>query len=254
MTEPFIRLEAVASCRIDGVSASLADLFFFEAAGEPQTERSDVRDVRNYAAAFELASEKSASELHRALLAGVRGARGAGEPSRLVPELPRDADLIALARFQQQFERAQPFASHNGRLARLLVARAQPLLYLSPYFERNRDAYAIDDDAFIDFFLHGVVEQAEETFTRAERLLAIADEYRKRTQSARNSESLVTLIDSLLGLPVTTAANVAAHFGVTYPAAKKTVDRLVSFGVLTPRDVGARHFYVAEEVLAALTA
>src|SRR5712691_7859702 len=81
----------------------------------------------------------------------------------------------ALAHFQ--FETIHPFLDGNGRLGRLLIvfyliergAIGQPLLYLSAYFERNRDEYVAclqgvrergDLDAWLSFFLRGVATQA----------------------------------------------------------------------------------------------
>ena len=57
--------------------------------------------------------------------------------------------LIDLALIHYQFETIHPFLDGNGRLGRLLTSLLlserrclpQPLLYLSSYFERNKDAY-----------------------------------------------------------------------------------------------------------------
>jgi Fic family protein len=57
--------------------------------------------------------------------------------------------LIRLALIHYQFEAIQPFIDGNGRIGRLLISlllinwnlQPVPLLYLSAYFERQRDAY-----------------------------------------------------------------------------------------------------------------
>jgi len=82
LIKPFMRKEAVLSSRIEGTQASLSDLFFFEAAGEPPRDMSDVREVANYVRALETGllrihelpmSKRLLRELHHILMAGVRG-------------------------------------------------------------------------------------------------------------------------------------------------------------------------------------
>jgi len=82
LIRPFMRKEAVLSSRIEGTQASLSDLFFFEAAGEPPRDMSDVREVANYVRALETGllrihelpmSKRLLRELHHILMAGVRG-------------------------------------------------------------------------------------------------------------------------------------------------------------------------------------
>ncbi len=63
-------------------------------------------------------------------------------PSQLPP-------LVRLALIHYQFEAIHPFLDGNGRVGRLLISLLlaawkllpQPLLYLSSYFEANRQAY-----------------------------------------------------------------------------------------------------------------
>jgi len=82
LIKPFLRKEAVLSSRIEGTQASLSDLFFFEAAGQPDRDGSDVREVSNYVRALETGlhritelpiSKRLLRELHEVLMAGVRG-------------------------------------------------------------------------------------------------------------------------------------------------------------------------------------
>lgn len=55
---PYIRLEAVASSRIEGTQASLSELFYFEAAVETPKPSSDVVEVKNYLAALNYSLER----------------------------------------------------------------------------------------------------------------------------------------------------------------------------------------------------
>jgi Fic family protein len=97
LTRPFLRREAVLSSRIEGTSASLVDLFAFEAEpplfGESE-RRDDVQEVRNYVRALEHGmvrledlpiSQRLMREMHAVLMEGVRGAqRDPGESRRIL--------------------------------------------------------------------------------------------------------------------------------------------------------------------------
>lgn len=82
LIRPFMRKEAVLSSRIEGTQASLSDLFFFEAAGAPERDQTDVREVANYLRALEHGlgrvselpiSNRLLREMHAILMKGVRG-------------------------------------------------------------------------------------------------------------------------------------------------------------------------------------
>ena len=92
--------------------------------------------------------------------------------------------LIRLALIHYQFEALHPFVDGNGRIGRLLVSLLMvnwnllslPLLYLSAFFEANRQAYydlLFEVSArgawleWLRFFLLGVAEQARDAGTRA---------------------------------------------------------------------------------------
>src|SRR6266513_2337002 len=94
----------------------------------------------------------------------------------------------ALAHFQ--FETIHPFVDGNGRLGRLLIVfylierqvLGQPLLYLSAYFERNRDEYVSalqgvrergEVDRWISFFLRAVATQARSAVDSADALFRL---------------------------------------------------------------------------------
>jgi len=82
LIHPLMRKEAVLSSRIEGTQASLSDLFLFEAAGTPERESSDVREVSNYVVALQsglarleqtAVSLRFMRELHAILMRGARG-------------------------------------------------------------------------------------------------------------------------------------------------------------------------------------
>jgi Fic family protein len=310
LTRPFMRREAVLSSRIEGTQASFSDLVFYEAVGEPMSERSDVREVANYVSALEYGLQRLSElplslrfirELHHELMTGVRGGpREPGEFRRIqnwigpegsawadatyvpppVDEMHRALDaleryvhqeselppLVRTALIHYQFEAIHPFLDGNGRIGRLLVffvlrmsqVMDEPLLYLSAFFERNRKEYyrrllAVSTDGawheWVDFFLRGVAEQAGDGVTRTRALLRIIEAYRQMVRKARNSGTLMRIIDMLLQVPVVNVAAVAQGAKISHPAAKKNVARLVERGIIAPRTVGRRTYFVAEEII-----
>src|SRR5262245_27642375 len=83
LIRPFLRREAVLSSRIEGTITNLDQLFLFEAQPEELSVPSDADEVRNYVRALEHGldcvrsgypfSLQLVREVHRILLAGVRG-------------------------------------------------------------------------------------------------------------------------------------------------------------------------------------
>jgi Fic family protein len=174
--------------------------------------------------------------------------------------------LLRAAMVHYHFEAIHPFLDGNGRVGRLLIAFMlqvenvldQPLLYLSAYFERHRREYyrrLVEVTMkgawleWIDFFLRGVTEQANDAVRRTRELLDLSENYRRKIAPARNAGVLSSLIDSLFASPATTIPSVAANFKMSYPAAKKNVQKLVALHILKPRRAGRGSVYVAEDVL-----
>ena len=164
LMRPFLRREAVLSSRIEGTQATLGELLAVEAGAAVERSPDDLREVGNYVAALEHGIRRLGEmpicvrlirELHKELMAGVRGDEAApGEFRRIqnwigrpgstlasatyVPPPPgeiagllgawerflHESELpplatIALAHYQ--FEAIHPFLDGNGRVGRLLV-------------------------------------------------------------------------------------------------------------------------------------
>lgn len=179
------------------------------------------------------------------------------------PDLP---PLIHLALIHYQFETIHPFLDGNGRLGRLLIpvilcerkVLEQPLLYMSPYFERNKDEY-IDrlfqvskDGAWLEwigFFLRGVIESSKSAVVTVRKLQDLNAQYRAKIQQARISARAIRLVDLIFEEPYLTIPRARKLLGVSYPSAKSYVEKLIDAGMLIDAGISTRpKFYVAHEV------
>lgn len=180
--------------------------------------------------------------------------------------------LIRLALIHYQFEAIHPFIDGNGRVGRLLITfllvywklLPLPLLYLSAYFEQNREAYyqrllEVSADGawrqWIEFFLKGVVEQANDAILRTKRLQDLQSSWRERLSRARAAANLLRLADHLFQEPVITIPRAAEILGVTYAAAQSHVQKLVDEAILVPTgERSYRRTFVCPKILEVLTA
>jgi Fic family protein len=114
-------------------------------------------------------------------------------------------------------------------------------LYLSAYFERNRNEYyrlllAVSQAGqwgdWISFFLRGVAEQSRDALVRSGRLLSLWQEYRAKFQSARSSALQLRLVDQLFAYPAITTNQASKLLKVTHRSAQLNVDKLIHKGIL----------------------
>lgn len=175
--------------------------------------------------------------------------------------------LVRLAFVHYQFEAIHPFLDGNGRIGRLIISLLLvewdllplPLLYLSAYFHRHRQEYydlllrVSERGAWRDwllFCLRGVAEQAEDATARAKRLQDLREDWHRRLSQARSSALALRLADALFQQPILTIPQAQHLLGISYPGARRNVERLVHEGILQP--VGEASYgktYLAREIL-----
>ena len=183
-------------------------------------------------------------------------------PHHVVPEALGDLEkflhaadglppLVKMALAHVQFETIHPFLDGNGRVGRLLITfllteRAvlhKPVLYLSHYFRRNREAYydhlqAVRDhgawEAWLEFFLQGVTEVAGEAAETVRRILLLREEHRAAitTHLGRASTTGLKLLESLFDRPIVSVNEVASSTQASYVAANNVVARMAELGIL----------------------
>ncbi|MXR20326.1 Fic family protein [Halobacterium bonnevillei] len=177
-------------------------------------------------------------------------------------------DLIDIGILHYQLETIHPFVDGNGRVGRLLIILLlmasdillHPLFYLSSYIRRNRDEYtsrllAVNEEGewneWLEFFLQGIKEQADEAFSRAKLLLHIRKRYQREYQEAPSS--VRRLIDEMFTNPVFTTSRAAEMIDMSYQGARNAIQKLEEDGVLRERTGKARYQeFQADGVLDAL--
>lgn len=138
------------------------------------------------------------------------------------------------------FETIHPFLDGNGRIGRLLITfllvhervLSRPLLYLSYFLKRNRSEYydrlmavrlAGDWEGWLDFFLRGVAETAEDATLTAAAIVKLRETHRARV--APLGGNAIQLLDALYKHPVVNVALIRAVLGVSAPTAGKLVQQ-----------------------------
>ncbi len=167
--------------------------------------------------------------------------------------------LVRAGLAHAQFQTIHPFLDGNGRTGRLLVTLLlcndgmlmQPLLYLSLYLKRNRAAYYDllqrvrthgDWEAWLDFFLRGVEETANQAAETAARLIQLFQKDRARLHSlGRKSRSALKLQEILQKNPVTTVTRLVGKFGFSAPTANSALRLLVAEGLVREITGQKRH-------------
>lgn len=194
---------------------------------------------------------------------------GLADWDRFVENPPQLPALVRAALLHFQLLTVHPFVDGNGRVARMMVLLflvsedrlTVPLLYLSPYFEARRREYydrlqAVREKGeiqeWLQFFLTAIEAQATDGVRRAQRLLALREDYRLHLLAARNRS--VGVVDLMFENPVITSAIVRERLEVSTQGALNLIRSLEERGWLTRIGTsgrGAATIWMAEEIFAA---
>jgi len=206
-----------------------------------------------------------------------------GRPARFVPPPPgpmaglldnleqylhaesRYDSLVDAFLVHYQFEAIHPFMDGNGRVGRLLLAilieewctLSGQWLYMSSYFDANKDAYmdllfrVSSEGAWIPwirFCLEGVIQSAEDTQKRCERLVSLHRDFHERLRKGAGSVRLSAIVDDLFVHPVAVVTHVASQQRVTYPTARADLKRLEKAGILRFLEGGPQIAYFCPQI------
>jgi Fic family protein len=167
-------------------------------------------------------------------------------------------DLLKIALIHYQFETIHPFLDGNGRVGRLLITLylvdktilKKPILYLSDFFERNRQFYydnlmnvrtKNDLKQWFKFFLVGIIETAKNGIATFDAVLKLKKEVEEKIQKTGNrSHHLLTIMEFLYQKPIVNATKIVTLTTVSQPTAYKIIEELESMDILKEVTGGKR--------------
>lgn len=160
-------------------------------------------------------------------------------------------DLIRIAISHYQFETIHPFLDGNGRIGRLMIALylvskgllRKPSLYLSDFFERNRDSYydalmrvRISNDLthWVKFFLSAVIETAGKGKQTFEGILALRQEMDQQAFAyGKRAENVQAVLRYMYRRPAITASQASELLAVSHQTASNLLNNMVADGMLS---------------------
>jgi Fic family protein len=177
-------------------------------------------------------------------------------------------ELLRIGLVHYQFETIHPFLDGNGRVGRLIIPLylvskgilQKPVLYLSDFFEKNRQLYydnlmtvrdKNDLGQWYKFFLVGIIETAKNGIITFDNILQLQKQVDIDIQSL-GSRALKAkkVIDYLYKRPMITADKVSEVASISMPSSYKLISDLEKLNVLNEKTGGQRsRVYVFDNYL-----
>lgn len=157
--------------------------------------------------------------------------------------------LVKCALIHYQFETIHPFNDGNGRLGRLLITfflvwrnvLDEPMLYLSAYLKTHQQEYydrltqvRVDGnfEAWVRFFLEGVVTVSEQVINTTRRLQRLEREDTDRLIQSPAGLNGLLLMRLLMRQPVVRVKDVQRALSISYNNANAVIARAGELGIL----------------------
>lgn len=167
--------------------------------------------------------------------------------------------LIKAAIIHAQFETIHPFLDGNGRTGRMLITLYlwqvgmldKPVLFLSSFFKKHQQLYYDKLTGYhhgkvadwVEFFLEGVIEIANEAIAIAGKVTTLRDQdlLKIQTLGKRASESASLILPQLYAHPIVNVALIQSWTGFTRAGAQRVVNRFIDMGILIPKHEGKEY-------------
>ncbi len=174
--------------------------------------------------------------------------------------------LVRCALMHYQIETIHPYSDGNGRIGRLLITLflcatkvlTTPLLYLSAYFERDRQRYydelfnvsvTGDWERWLSYFLEGIRQESGDVLRRIRQVRNLQEEWKDVLLNRGESANGLLLLERLFAEPVTTVSRASQLLGVTNRGARLVLGRLIEAGIVKRIDDTWPNLYVADRLI-----
>lgn len=179
--------------------------------------------------------------------------RALGDFEKFLHEEDKILPLIHIAFMHAHFETIHPFLDGNGRTGRLLITMLlchrnlleRPVLFLSSYFRKHRKVYYAklseysdgNPEAWIIFFLDGVIATANESIEISKNIRKLRDSDRAKILglAKRESESGALVLSKLYAQPIVNTRLIMKWTGFSRAGALKVLERFAGLDILKPR-------------------
>jgi Fic family protein len=193
-----------------------------------------------------------------------------GELEAFMHTVDATPTVIKTGLIHAQFETIHPFLDGNGRTGRMLITfylwkegfLEKPVLFLSSYFKRHQKLYYEKLEgyhngkvsAWVDFFLDGIIEIANEAIDTVGKITVLREKDMAKIQALgkRASESAVKVLTKLYGQPIVNVSTIQKWTGFTRAGAQTVINRFIEQRILSPKDKDKKYgqSYVYKEYLA----
>jgi len=176
--------------------------------------------------------------------------------------LHTDDDILPIIKagiLHAHFETIHPFLDGNGRTGRMLITLylhlsellELPILFLSWYFKKHQKVYyqRLSEyteegiESWMDFFLDGVIETANESIKTVKKITILREEDMKKIQSLSKtaSESAIKILPKLFQTPIVNIAKIQEWTGFSRQGAQKVIDRFIDLDILSQKDESQKY-------------
>lgn len=174
--------------------------------------------------------------------------------------------LIQVAMVHYQFEAIHPFLDGNGRVGRLLIilflierkVLSSPLLYLSAFFETNRQEYydyllsvtkRNDWNTWLLYFLNGVAKQSKHALYCASEINQLLNKWKIQLINTRSNLSL-KLMDQLALNPFINVKKASELLDISISTSIRVLRQLEDLNIIQPTHESKRNkVYCATAIL-----
>lgn len=158
--------------------------------------------------------------------------------------------IIQAGLLHAQFETIHPFLDGNGRTGRLLITfylihqklLEKPILFLSSYFKKHQKVYYQklagyhdgDIESWLDFFLDGIIETAQQAIDVSISVTALREKNLKTIATFGKSVAAVStgILQHLYQNPIVPTNIIEQWTGYSRPGVIKIIDKLVQAKIL----------------------